>query len=361
MPTKRTWSPSSACTAAKSGSSFLHGPHVEPHTLMTIGCPISDAPARRRCRASARRRRAAARPSTSALVPIEGFRDRVAGVELDGVVVVGVLPLCGDRPADASDASAATTSEPTSSRGRTFTTPGYVWRWRYVCSTPSPPPPPPGGKAVVAARACGAEPAGRRSVAAGRQTPSRRPTPRGPARPVCRGEASEVRRNRHLVDDHGGPRVLGRTTTRSLVGDDPAVLDQLATPHAPRLGSLEGALDGRSSASCALAADGLGAGGVERDVREEQVGERAVAVGATRAGDAYGDGLDELVESGVRARSWLSSVAYMSDVPLGRGEERKNQKGRRDLAIPTASEGASTCVTSELPEASGRALGSGWR
>jgi hypothetical protein len=70
-------------------------------------------------------------------------------------------------------------------------------------------------------------------------------------------------------------------------------------PHTPHGSARSTAPSRQVSAERALAADGLGACDVEGDVREEEVGEGAVTVGAARGGDARGDRLDELVERGL--------------------------------------------------------------
>jgi hypothetical protein len=85
----------------------------------------------------------------------------------------------------------------------------------------------------------------------------------------------------HLVDHELGPGSLGRTTTRSLDGHDPSAAEQLATPDAPWLLSLQGVGE-TSLPEVALGADGLGACDVEDVVGEEQRREGAVAVGAAR-------------------------------------------------------------------------------
>ena len=59
-----------------------------------------------------------------------------------------------------------------------------------------------------------------------------------------------------------------------------AVLDQLATPHTPRLGALDGAVPA-GFRQRALAADGLGPGYVVDLIGEEQTGHGAGAVDAT--------------------------------------------------------------------------------
>ena len=61
MPTKRTLSPSLACTAAKAGSSFLHGAQVEYQKLTTSGLPDEIRGWRRR------RRRVSARSTWEAV------------------------------------------------------------------------------------------------------------------------------------------------------------------------------------------------------------------------------------------------------------------------------------------------------
>src|SRR3954454_4542481 len=151
---------------------------------------------------------------------------------------------------------------------------------------------------------------------------------------------NEVRWDGHFVDHHRRAWVLGRTAAGSLVDDDPTVLDQLATPDSPGLGSLD-----RSAhaiiGKCALAADCLGASDVERGVREEQVGQGAVSVGAARLGGANGDRLDEFGELDVDVDVDVSVEVdcvhfdgFLSDEWEGGW---KKQKGRRDR-IPTASE-----------------------
>ena len=106
---------------------------------------------------------------------------------------------------------------------------------------------------------------------------------------------NEVRGDGHLVDHHRRAGVLGRSATWSLVDHDATIFDEFATPDTPGLGSLDRSVDAVGSKG-ALAADGLGPGDVERDVREEQVGQGAVTVGAARPWGANGDGLDQFGE-----------------------------------------------------------------
>src|SRR5690349_11762505 len=89
----------------------------------------------------------------------------------------------------------------------------------------------------------------------------------------------EVRGNRYLVDHDHGTRGLRRAATPALDGDDHAVDDELAAPHAVDLCPLERAGQARIGEP-ALLADRLRAGDVELVLREEQMRERSVTVGA---------------------------------------------------------------------------------
>src|SRR6185436_12731416 len=93
----------------------------------------------------------------------------------------------------------------------------------------------------------------------------------------------------HLVDDELGPRPFRWSTAWSLVGDDAARGDQLTTPHTPGFLSFEGTREAFDPQR-ALGADRLGAGDVDHVIREEQRGERAVAVGAPRDRGLEGNG-----------------------------------------------------------------------
>src|SRR6185503_10563839 len=74
---------------------------------------------------------------------------------------------------------------------------------------------------------------------------------------------------------------LGRTTPTPLVRDDPAVDEQLAAPHAPRLLTGQGRVEALR-AHGALRAKRLRPRDVSDVLREEQVGERSRAVAAAR-------------------------------------------------------------------------------
>ena len=90
--------------------------------------------------------------------------------------------------------------------------------------------------------------------------------------------------------------MFGWTPTWALVDDDAPVVEQLTAPHTPRLGTAECPVEARGG-QLALRADGLRPGDVDDVVGEEQVRERAVAVGATGLRGAQGDGrLVDLVD-----------------------------------------------------------------
>ncbi len=94
-------------------------------------------------------------------------------------------------------------------------------------------------------------------------------------RAISRGSGHDT----HLVDDELGSRPLRWSTAWSLVGDDAASGDQLATPHTPGFLSFERAREAFDPQR-ALGADRLGTGDVDDVIGEEQWGERSVAVGA---------------------------------------------------------------------------------
>src|SRR5690349_2258560 len=67
-----------------------------------------------------------------------------------------------------------------------------------------------------------------------------------------------------------GHLVLAGTTTRTLAGDDDALDEELSTPHAPRLATLEGPVQAER-ADRAVDAQGLGVLHVARRLGEPQL------------------------------------------------------------------------------------------
>src|SRR5262245_41499860 len=113
------------------------------------------------------------------------------------------------------------------------------------------------------------------------QGPARHPGRVPPAGPGVAPSGDEVRGHRNLVDDEWESWLLRRPAASALDGDDDTIDDQFASPDAVHLGPLEGAVQALLGQS-ALLADRLRAGDVELVLGEEQMRQRAVAVGATR-------------------------------------------------------------------------------
>src|SRR3954471_18108516 len=136
-----------------------------------------------------------------------------------------------------------------------------------------------------------------------------------------------------LLEHRLGRPHLRRTAPTALVGEDLAVREELATPHAPRLTPL----DGRGEALVldrALDAERLGPQDVVELLREEQVHERAGAVGAARV-DPPGFVFDDF--GGFQSEHFCSSPSGLCWFGAGRAggvvrrakREREREKGRR--------------------------------
>ena len=136
----------------------------------------------------------------------------------------------------------------------------------------------------------------------------------------------------HLVDDELGSRPFRWSTAWSLVGDDAASGDQLATPHTPGFLSFERARQALD-AQRALGADRLGTGDVDDVIGEEQRGERSVAVGAPcdRGLESDGDLVRRSKSMVVMVMScslwWIRWWGWLEVWLAGIG--RKNEEGRR--------------------------------
>ena len=106
-------------------------------------------------------------------------------------------------------------------------------------ATDGPPPAIVGGDSMA-----GGGPSGLQSgVRAEALSAPDRPCPPGGGDRRVAVSGNQVRGDGHLVDHHHRAGVLGWSATRSLVDHDPTVLDQLAAPHSPGLGSLDRAVD----------------------------------------------------------------------------------------------------------------------